>query len=296
MQDNIVKLRDGRNLGFSDYGQPEGIPLLLFHGTPGSRISNGLENASWIEQFGIRVITPERPGFGLSDPAPGRKISDWATDVDELADYLGLDRFHVAGGSGGGPYALACAIHSPARVLSATLFSSGVPPEVMQLSKDMQSGNRIGFFLAKNAPFLLKTLLKVLLPIQARSIRKHPEKFIQKMLSKMAEWDRRLIENQKSKEGLAMHVNEAFRQGSDGAYRDMLLVSRSWRLDLDEIAVPVFMWHGTADTMMPISLAREFSRLIPGCEPHFIPDAGHLLLASEEVRSQIIARILSVSA
>jgi pimeloyl-ACP methyl ester carboxylesterase len=103
MQDNTIKLHDGRNLDFSEYGKEDGISLLLFHGTPGSRIFNSFENATWIKKFGMHVITPERPGFGLSDPAPGRTIIDWASDVGELADYLGLDKFYVAGGSGGGP-------------------------------------------------------------------------------------------------------------------------------------------------------------------------------------------------
>lgn len=293
MQDNTMKLHDGRNLGFAEYGSLGGIPLLLFHGTPGSRIFNWFENAPWIEKFGVRVITPERPGYGLSDPAPRRKISDWATDVEELADYLGLDRFHVAGGSGGGPYALACAIHSPARVLSATLFCSGCPPEAMRSSKGMVKVNRITFSLAKYAPILLKWLLAM----SSASARKHPDKYMAKMLSKFPEWDRRIIEKnyEKAKEEAMMQLKEAYRQGADGTYRDFLLVSHPWHLDLDKIAVPVFMWHGTADTLMPVSSAREFSKLIPGCEPHFISGAGHQLLGSEEIRSQIIARMLSVS-
>ena len=294
MQDNTMTLRDGRKLGFADYGKPGGIPLFLFHGTPGSRIFKRFENASWIDEFGIRIITPERPGFGLSDPAPDRKIMDWATDIEELADYLGVERFHVAGGSGGGPYALACAIHAPARVVTVTLFCGGVPPEAMRSTKGMQLGNRLVFFTAKRAPFLLKWLAEN----YANTIKKHPEKWMATMLSQMPESDRHAMEGQDGKtlkDGTLMHVQEAFRQGGDGTFRDMLLVSRPWRLDLDQIAVPVFMWHGTADTMMPISSAREFSKLIPGCEPHFIEGAGHQLLGSEEVRSQMINRMLSVS-
>ena len=295
MQDNTMKLHDGRNLGFAEYGKPAGIPLFLFHGTPGSRIFKRFENASWIDELGIRIITPERPGFGLSDPAPDRKIIDWATDIEELADYLGVERFHVAGGSGGGPYALACAIHAPSRVVSATLFCSGAPPEAMLSTKGMQTGNRLMFFAAKHASFLLKWLAEN----YANTVKKHPEKWMAKMLSQMPESDRCAMEGQDgttSKDGTLVHVQEAFRQGGDGTYRDLLLVGRPWRLDLDQIAVPVFMWHGTADTLMPVSSAREFSKLIPGCEPHFIAGAGHQLLGSEEVRSQMINRMLSVGA
>ena len=289
MQDNTIKLKDGRHLGFSDYGKPDGIPLFLFHGTPGSRVFKRFENASWIKKYGMRVITPERPGYGLSDPAPERTIKDWASDVEELADFLDLDRFHVTGGSGGGPYVLACAIHSPARVLSATLFSSGAPPEVVSLSKDMQGGNRIIFFAAKYAPFLLKRIFSG----TANTVRKHPEKYWSGVLAKSPEWDRRIMEKQNG-DYLIMHAKEAFRQGVDGAYRDMLLVSHPWHLDLDKITVPVFMWHGTEDTLMPVSAALKFSKLIPGCETHFIKGAGHQLLGSEEIRSQMIEKILSV--
>lgn len=301
MQDNKTKLQDGRSLGFSEYGESDGIPLMLFHGTPGSRVLKELEGASWLAKFGIRLIVPERPGFGLSDPAPKRNILDWASDVEELADHLALDRFHVAGGSGGGPYAIACALHLPKRVLSVSLFSSGGPPEVTRFS-EMNRGNKIVFYLAKYAPFILKGLFAFV----AYAVRKpRPEEGTKKAkklaqlrakrLSRLPEWDRRALEGQNGEE-LRAHLKEAYRQGGDGTYRDLLLVSRPWGLDLDKLAVPVFMWHGTADTHVPIASAREFSKLIPGCERHFIQDAGHMLLDNEEVRSQMMARISAVNA
>jgi pimeloyl-ACP methyl ester carboxylesterase len=239
---------------------------------------------------------PERPGYGLSDPDPQRTIKDWADDIEELADDLDLDQFHVAGGSGGGPYALACAIQLPARVLSATLICSGVPPEVVRLSKDMILENRLTFFLAKHAPFLLKMLLAM----AANGVRKHPEKYTAKMLSKMNKGDKHVTESQNNKsrkEGLTMQLQEAYRQGVEGVYQDSLLIMRrSWDLNFDKITVPVFMWHGIEDKLMPISNARAFSKLLPGCEAHFIPDVGHQLSGNEEIRSQIIDRMLSVSA
>lgn len=302
MRDNVMKLHDGRKLGFAEYGKPAGIPLLLFHGTPGCRIMPRLETAAWIRETGIRVIVPDRPGYGLSDPAPKRAIMDWAADAEELADHLGLARYHIAGGSGGGPYALACAIRSPRRVLSATLICSGGPPEVMPPSKEMNSGNRIAFFLARHAPMILKLQFTII----AKFMRKPPpepgsrkaEKLARlksKQLARLPEWDRRVLEGQ-SGENLRTQMKEAFRQGTDGAYRDLLLASRPWCLDLEKLTIPVFMWHGIADTHVPVSTARKFSNLIPGCETHFIPDAGHQLLASEEVCSQMVARMLSVTA
>jgi len=248
-----------------------------------------------LERYGVRVITTERPGYGLSDPQPERKIEDWATDVEALADYLSISRFHVAGGSGGGPYAFACAVRLPERVISVALVGSAVPPDMPQFSKGMASGNRIIFFLAKHAPFLLKIIFKN----YAHAVIKHPEKFMQKVRSQFCEWDRRVINQSNGRyveKELLLHLREAFRQGFEGAYRDTLLVSQSWRLDLKEITVPVFLWHGESDTLMPIAPAKEFARLIPNCESYFVSGAGHLLLESEDIGEKIVARLLSANA
>lgn len=304
MKDNVIKLHDGRRLGFAEYGKPEGIPLFLFHGTPGCRILKRLDTAPWIPENDIHAIVPDRPGFGLSDPAPNRTIMDWATDVEQLADHLGLGCYHVAGGSGGGPYALACAIHSPERVKSATLLCSGGPPEVMPLSKEMNAGNRIAIFLARYVPSVLRCVLAVAAQAmkkprpRAEPGSKKAQKLAHlkaKRLAHLPEWDRRILEGQGG-ESVRLQMQEAYRQGGDGAYRDLLLVSRPWHLDFTNLTVPVFLWHGVADTNVPVATARALSKLIPGCEPHFIPDAGHMLLGSEAVCSQMAARILSVNA
>ncbi|MBU1691375.1 MAG: alpha/beta hydrolase [Gammaproteobacteria bacterium] len=293
MQDETMSLRDGRTLGFSDYGQPTATPILLFHGTPGSRIC-GLEDWSLLDQYEIRVIAPERPGYGLSDPNPGRKIIDWAGDMAELADHLGLDKFHIAGESGGGPYVLACAVQMPTRVLSATLIGSACPPEVVRLSKAMAFGNRMGFYLARYAPLLMKLASAMF----ANAVRKHPDNVMQRLISQLSEWDRNVLEQsgERKRSLLISHFKEAFRQGNYGHFSDSLLIARHWGFDLSEVKIPVFMWHGETDNLMPMTSAKEFSRLIPGCECHFVPGAGHFLLESEDVGSKIVERLLTVNA
>ncbi|MCW8806551.1 MAG: alpha/beta hydrolase, partial [Rhodanobacter sp.] len=265
-----VTLRDGRQLGFAEYGKPDGIPLMLFHGTPGSRLMTFLEQAEWIQRLGFRVLTPERPGYGLSDPAPGHTIGDWADDVAQLADQLGLDRFHVAGGSGGGPFALACALNLPARVRSATLICSGSPPEFLRISKDMNRGNRVAFFLARYAPLLLRGLFALMRRNLGKQRKPSSEKAKKRYLSQFCDWDQRMLLARRDDTSTAVHVKEAFRQGGAGSYHDMMLVSHAWGLDLTSNTVPVFLWHGTADTLVPVSSARAFARAIPGCEAHFI--------------------------
>jgi len=287
MEDNTIKLEDGRNLGFSEYGERGGIPLMLLHGTPGCRIFKWLEVSPWATQFGFHVIVPERPGYGLSDPAPDRTIKSWATDVEELAEHLGLDRFYMAGISGGGAYALACAIHMPERIRSVALMCSSGPPEFVRLEKSVSLAKRVTFFLAKYAPFALKGLFA----IHAKSIKISAGV---KEVEKLPGWNR-LILDESIYEYMSIPMREIFRQGGDGAYRDVLLISRPWGLNLDEVTVPVFMWHGVADTVVPISTARTLSKLIPGCETYFIPNAGHQLFLSERVWSQMASRMLSIN-
>lgn len=290
MDGNTMMLKDGRQLGYCSYGQPDGIPLFLFHGTPGSRLMPSLARAAWVEDYGLRVITPERPGFGLSDPAPKRSIADWAEDVEQLADHLGLGRYHVSGGSGGGPYALACAIQSPGRVLSATLISSGGPPEVMPISRAMQAGNRLIFFLVRYLPLIAKLLFDG----TAKKMHKRPDKVKAEMLKKLTATDQCMGETPDGEILLTM-MQEAYRQGGAGTYRDLRLVGRDWHIDLSQIRVPVFLWHGEADNLVPVATGRGLAKLIPGCEAHFIPNAGHLLMNSQELVARVIGKIAAVT-
>ena len=109
-----LTLRDGRALGYAEYGDPGGIPGFYFHGHPGSRLEAQLADQAAVET-GIRIIALDRPGYGRSDFQPGRRILDWPSDAAEVADQLGIGAVPVLGASGGGPYALACGYVLPER-------------------------------------------------------------------------------------------------------------------------------------------------------------------------------------
>jgi len=113
------ELEDGRTLGYAEYGAPDGRPVFVFHGFPGSRLTwSAFDPQDCAGELGLRVIAPERPGYGLSEFQRGRELLDWPEDVLALADPLGLERFAVLGLSGGGPYAAACAFKIPARLVA----------------------------------------------------------------------------------------------------------------------------------------------------------------------------------
>jgi pimeloyl-ACP methyl ester carboxylesterase len=106
-----LQLAGGRDLGYDEHGPLDGAPLFYFHGSPSTRLEwNLLGNESLRKRLKVRVIAPDRPGLGASDFQPGRQIADWPTDVIALADRLQLSRFAILNYSGGGPYAVACAL------------------------------------------------------------------------------------------------------------------------------------------------------------------------------------------
>ncbi len=286
-----IVLTDNRKLGYEDYGDKTDTAIIIFHGTPGSRIG-GLEDSPLMNKFNVRFITPERPGYGISDPFPNRKISDWAMDIKELADQLEISKFHVAGASGGGAYALACAIELPEYVISTTLISAATPPEMPDFSKGMSLGNKISFFFAKHMPFILKFMQSQ----TASYLQKHPDKFFEKMYPQLCDWDKRVIDtySPKDREIFIKSIQEAYRQGISGAYQDMFLISRPWNLHIDKIKSPLFLWHGEADTLVPVGPAREFALQLKNCDSEIIAEAGHLLMDDDEIADKIIAKIVGM--
>lgn len=292
MKDRSISLSDGRQLGFIDYGDPDGLPIFLLHGTPGSRVF-GLENEPLIGEENLRIVTPERPGYGLSSPLEKRSISAYSSDIEELADFLHIKKFHVGGVSGGGPYVLACASNLPNRVLSATLIASASPMETEGFFRGMSIGNKCAFLLSKYVPWLLKPIYQY----AANYYGKNPDKMIKGLTPQLCEWDKRVIEEMADKgqiDGFTEHIREAYKQGYKAAYTDIYLVSRSWGIDYSKILCPVFMWHGESDTLVPISPAKAFAKSLPNCQSSFIEGAGHLLLESDEVGRRIIQAIKQV--
>jgi pimeloyl-ACP methyl ester carboxylesterase len=281
-----LRLADGRTLGFTEYGDPAGTPVFLFHGTPGSRLTF-LDDDPVACELGVRLVTPDRPGFGLSDFQPGRTLLDWGKDVAALADHLGLDRFAVAGASGGGPHTAACAHALPERVTAAALVASAAPLEAPDAMHGMTWSNRIGFTLPRYAPWLLRGLVS----LQARSIRRSPDAFLRSMLQQLCESDREVLSTEAQQQTVVMHLQEAVRRGSRGTAYEVALMSRPWGFDPGEIRVPVHLWHGEEDTLAPVSMGRYLAATIPGCRAHFLPGIGHMVAEHESHWREILGTL-----
>jgi pimeloyl-ACP methyl ester carboxylesterase len=265
-----VRLPNGRALGYAEYGDPAGRPVLFFPGAPSSRLLHPPEEPT--RALGVRLIVVERPGFGLSDFQPGRTLLDWPDDIVAFADELEFDRFPVVGISAGGPYAAACAYRMPQRVMAAGIISAVGPMNPSAL-KEMPRVRQLGAKVARNAPWLLRPLLWL-----ASNPHRNPDKFFERMLSGNSEEDRVLLMQPEMQSMLMSNYLEATRAGMRGFARESIIVSNDWGFCPEDISIPVCLWHGEVDHNVSLSAARRMAKAIPRCSATFVPGEGHWLM------------------
>ena len=288
--DQSVHLADGRVLGYAEYGPPEGPPLFMFHGLPGSRLAAA---EMWPGEPGaVRVIAPDRPGMGTSTFQPGRRLTGWADDVRQLADSPRIQRFLVAGFSGGGPHALAVAHDLPDRVIAVGSIAGAGPigtRDGRKALKQANPANRLIFALARKAPGLLWPLIAQ----HAYAVRRHPGKVIDSAIRDkgLPEADRQVMTGPALRERMMAAASEAFRQGVRGAIHEAHICARPWGFDPAAIKPPVHIWHGDQDTNVPVAMARYLAGRILGSSVTIYPGEGHLIVPKHW--DEILAALLS---
>ena len=270
--DNVVQLSDQRQLAYAEYGEPDGTPVFLFHGLPGSRLSWGYIPDNPFPP-GLRIIAPDRPGYGGSDPKPGRTLLEWADDITWLADALTVEKFAVLGISGGGPGALACAWKQPERLTSVGVVSSAAPTNAPGVFEGMSKTNRFFMKLAWRLPWLSTLNLRLL----ASVIRRNPARYINTMKYKLHDVDKVILSRPEIQDMLSKDFAEALRGGAQGMVSDMSANhGRPWGFPLEKIKIKVLFWFCKLDRSVPPAMGRYLSETVPNCEATFVPDAGHL--------------------
>jgi pimeloyl-ACP methyl ester carboxylesterase len=273
-----IRLPDGRQLGYAEYGDPTGQPIFLFHGLPGSRLQRPLDQTLAI-QLRARIITVDRPGFGRSDYQPDRTLSDWPRDVAALADALGLGKFAVAGVSAGGPYALACAAKLGQRVTRAGIASSPSPTALPGVLEGMIRSNQIVIKIAQRTPpRLAPQIARLINTITGRNPKLILAIVFGLVSTPLTDEEQALLADPELREMYLDSVLEAYRNGWGGHAWDLIVLNRPWGFRLDQIRVPVHLWHGDADQLIPPVMGQYLARQIPTCQATFIPGAGHLLI------------------
>jgi pimeloyl-ACP methyl ester carboxylesterase len=278
-----MQLTDGRSLGYAEYGDPSGRPVLFFHGTPSSRLIRPDETIT--ARLGARLITMDRPGFGLSDFQPGRTLLDWPDDVLGVAAHLGIDRFSVVGVSGGGPYVAACAYKIPDRLHAAAILSSAGPIDEPGALAGMPPIRQLAARIGCHAPWLLHPLMWL-----AYNPRRNPERFFARYTAHNPPADRVLLDQPWFRTMLTSSYAESTRRGLRGFAWEIRLMSRPWGFRLADICMVVDLWHGDEDTSTSPAMAKHLARAIPRCRARFLPGEGHFLLFTHwaEILSELL--------
>lgn len=270
----VLRLPDGRDLSFAEYGDPDGIPVFGFHGTPGSRCQLAPVEGMSVPS-GIRVIAPDRPGYGFSSFQPRRRLVDWPADVKAIADHLRIERFGIFGLSGGGPHALVCAHAFGERLLGAACVSGVGPLRQAGAAEGMNPGNRLITKLGQRAPALMILLMR----LQVAAMRRLPDRAFEVAIEKMLpEPDREVVRRPAVWESLTDELRRMPRTGGRAAAQDFEIFGSNWGFRLEEICIPVHFWQGDLDRNVPPHHVRILADLVRQAIVHDCPGEGHLLI------------------
>lgn len=273
-QDAVLTLPDGRELAWTQSGAEGGRAVLCLHGTPGSRLGRQTEIEALLAA-GVRQITYDRPGYGGSDPHPGRSVADVVSDVRAVLDAAGVDRAAVIGGSGGGPHALAVATLLPERCTVVHCVVGVAPYDAPDLDffDGMDPANQRRFGLASGErEAVLEAFTEEVLRIAAQRT-EDPASLMGDM--DLPETDREIL--RRNADQTAVVLAEAFRQGVVGMADDFAAMARPWGFDPRQAAAPVVVSYGEHDVNVPAGHGRWIAAHVPNVEVRVSADAGHLM-------------------
>jgi pimeloyl-ACP methyl ester carboxylesterase len=268
-----ITLSDGRALDLYDAGG-DGTVVLHHHGTPGSVVPyRGMVDAA--ARAGLRFVTTSRAGYGASTRQAGRSVADVAEDARQVLDHLGVERCVTSGWSGGGPHALATAALLGDRVAGA-LTMAGVAPydaDGIDFLDGMGEGNVVEFGAALEGEDAVRGLLEV----EAEGLRDADGPAIVEALGTvLPDIDRGLLGDGDLGDWLAANAGEGLRSGVDGWVDDDLAFTRPWGFDVASLTVPVFVWQGELDLMVPFAHGGWLADHVPSATAHLQAGEGHL--------------------
>ncbi|MDB9527568.1 alpha/beta hydrolase [Oscillatoria sp. CS-180] len=275
-------LHDGRQIAYDSVGDPNGQPVLFFHGSPGSRLDVCLAEAAALKH-GWYIVAPDRPGMGHSDFKPEYTLLDYTNDICQLADGLGFSTFGVMGHSGGGTTVLSCAYALPKRLEFALDLAGWAPVTVPDLRFQMTALDR---FFAERIARSQKTipiLFQVPFATLGLAAKVLPAKTFVRLLYRsqyFCDADYAVLSVPENAQALIHTVRESFHQGSKGPAHDALLRYQDWGFDLAEIDFPIHIFHGRDDVSAPYAFAEYKHRYLANSQLHAYSHEGHFFLWS----------------
>lgn len=280
INNRTISTESGRKLHITETGQPDGIPIVVHHGTPGS----GLLYQPWIEDAksrGIRLISYDRAGYGGSTPQPGRTVANAAEDIATIARALNLGRLSVWGKSGGGPHAFACAALLPDLVVAAAAIASPAPYPADDLDwfAGMGQDNIDEFNAALDEKDVLVHFIETHAPGMLNA---DPKMLVQALRSILCPADVAVF-TENFADYLLNFVREGIKDSREGWVDDDIAFTTPWGFDLSQIQIPVMLMYGEQDQMVPIPHGKWLVERIPGADAHFLPEDGHLTLSAHRI-------------
>lgn len=268
---SALALRDGRRLTFSAAGSPGGFPVLHFHGAVGSPLWHSRELRGLIHDLDLHYVMVDRPGFGGSTPGPGRTVAGFAQDVEQLVDHLGIRRFGVVGVSAGAPYALgvAAALHS--RVVGVTAVSCQAPGP-LHSGRGTALRYRVPLWLLDHAPLTSVRIANGGLAM----VRRHPRLLAGALRRGACPADRNRLAEEAG--GVAERTLRSFGAGASPMIDDYRTCCADWGFAPRDVHVPVQLWHGELDPVVPLAQAVHLHEQIPLSHLTVEPAGGHFIL------------------
>ena len=272
---STVESADGRQVAYAQWGDPDGVPVLSLHGTPGSRLNRHPDSGA-VRAAGIRVITYDRPGYGRSDRHPGRTVVDCVADVEAIADALGLERFRVTGASGGGPHCLAVAARLAERVERAACVVGLAPwqAEGLDWFAGMDPANVREFGWALDGEAVLEPALQREVDRLLPALDDDPASLLADF--ELSDADRAVLADPRIHAVMREGMRESVAQGPLGWVDDDLAFTRPWGFELSEITVPVQVRYGATDVLVPAGHGAWLAAHVPGATVQVDTGAGHL--------------------
>ena len=280
-----VERPGGRVVAYTSWGDPGGRPLLLLHGTPGSRFSRSPDPEVY-RRLDAHAVSFDRPGYGRSTAQRDRTILSVADDALAVADAAGWERFAVLGVSGGGPHALAVGARAPERVSALGLAVGGAPADFVD-PDDLIAINREGLRRAREEG---RESLEEFLAEPAAQAAADPGAMLDAAMADAPEVDREMLARPDVRATLVESLREAFVDGPVGWFDDSYALSTPWGFELRDVTVDVYMWYGEADRNVPLGAVKKMAAELRVESFEVIPGAGHLGWLMQE--AQVLRTLL----
>ncbi|RUP29824.1 MAG: alpha/beta hydrolase [Mycolicibacterium sp.] len=284
-----IAVGEDRQIGFAEFGDPQGRAVFWLHGTPGARRQIPTEARAFAAQKNIRLIGIDRPGIGSSTPYQYENVLGFTEDLRTIADTLGINRFAVIGLSGGGPYTLATAAAMPDRVVMAAVLGGvapligedGISSGLMELAKIVRPVLEVADTPIR---WVAGSLIKLIGPFGSPAL---------DLYARISpDGDRNLLSRPEFKAMFLDDLLNGSRKQLAAPFADIVVFARDWGFRLADITVPVRWWHGDADHIVPYAHGQHAVARIADAEMYTLPGESHL--AGLGVPEDILTKILEV--